>query len=117
MSIYNINAIEAPAKKAGAIIRREIDRCKKYRYTFARRYNRLSEKQLPEKLKYTVKRGEKYYTGVWSENGQKKTTYLGKDENETVKLVQQKRFYELALKDLNVHVGLLNNRCLSPDIR
>ena len=107
MSINYRNAVEAPSKRARAIISREIDRCKRLRYRFLRRYNRLSEMRLPEALRFTEKKGKKYYSEMWSENGQKKSRYLGKNENETVQLVQEKHFYELALKQLDEHIDVL----------
>ena len=44
---------------------------------------------------------------MWSERGQKKSRYLGKEDNTTVKLIQEKHFYELALKELNNHISML----------
>lgn len=109
MSINNINAIKAPAKKAGAIIGREIDRCKRLRYRLVRRYNRLSEASIPEMLRFTEKNGKKYYSEMWRENGKKKSRYLGTEENETVQRVQEKHFYEHALKLLNEHIDTLES--------
>lgn len=107
MSTKHINRIETPTKKARAIISREIKKCKSLHKRLVRRYSRLLEMQLPETLRFTEKNGKKYYSEMWRENGQKKSRYLGKEGSETVRLVQEKHFYELALKPLNKHIGIL----------
>lgn len=95
-------------KIVGKWIEEELRRCKSLHYRYARRLKVLSESGTPPAIIYTEKNGELYYSESWTEDGVRKTRYLGKASSPDVREAKERRFFETALKALDKHVDGLD---------
>ena len=85
----------------------ELKRCKSLHYRYARRLKVLSDSGVLTAIRYTEKNGELYYSEFWTEEGVRKTRYLGKSASKEVLEAKERRFLEKALKVLDKHTDRL----------
>ena len=84
-----------------------MERCSSLHYRFARRLSRISASPVMEVLSFSERKGKKYYTELWIEDGERKHRYLGTEDNEDVRLIQEKHFLNKALTELDRHMKKL----------
>lgn len=85
----------------------ELKRCSSFHYRFTRRLNQYNEEGIPGELSYSEKNGEMYYSERWTEDGVRKTRYLGKSDSKEVQKAQEMRFLGSALDELDKHTARL----------
>ena len=88
-------------------VEQELKRCKSLHYKYARRLKVLSDSGVLTAIRYTEKNGELYYSETWTEEGVRKTRYLGKSNSKEVREAKERRFLEKALKTLDKHTDRL----------
>lgn len=85
-------------------VAKDLAGCKAMHQRLARRLSSLSKTGLSDKLLFTTKKGRKYYSEAWLEDGNRRTRYLGTADNEDVQLIQEKRFLEKSLVALKKRI-------------
>lgn len=95
-------------QKISLVIGEELERCSGLHYRFAKRLSRISSSPTLEVLGFSERKGKKYYTEFWTEGGKKRHRYLGTEENEEVRLIQEKHYLKKALSELERHMRRLN---------
>lgn len=85
----------------------DLKRYKEIHYRLSKRLSRLAVTGADERLTSFTKNGRKYYSEVWTEDGVKKTRYLGTANNKEVLEIQEKRFIRKILPVLEKRIRTL----------
>ncbi len=85
----------------------EIKKCKALHYRFSRHFARIAVQPVLEVLTSTQKNGVRYYSETWLEDGERKTRYIGREDNSEVKTIKEKHFLKKALQKLDTHMTQL----------
>ena len=88
-------------------IENELKRDKDIHYRLSRRLGKISTSKVDERLSCSIKKGHKYYSEVWMENGERKSRYLGGEDNKDVLEIQEKRFIRKVLPILEKRIEML----------
>lgn len=87
----------------------ELRTCKDLHYRLSRKLSRHGGSAADGRLTCSVKKGNKYYAEVWVENGEKKTRYLGREDNQEVLAIKEKHFLKKALSVLGERIQLIES--------